>query len=97
MSNEEIQRRVAEVQRLATETEAEAVSEDGEVRVVAGSSGVVKEIDLRLKAFQISGVELGEVIVQTIRSATGKADRELSEQVAGVMEGAFDGPGEERR
>lgn len=77
--------KVAEVQRLATEMEAETVSEDGEVRVVAGASGVVKEIDLRMKAFQLSGVELGEVIAATIKSATAKADQELSEQVNGIM------------
>ena len=88
--------KVADIQRLATETEAEAVSADGEVRVVAGVSGVVKEIDLRMKAFELSGVELGEVIAETIKSATTKADQELSQQVNSIM-GDFMGNETEER
>lgn len=94
---DDMQSRVAEVQRLATETEAEAVSEYGEVRVVAGPSGVIKEIDLRMKAFQLSGVELGEEIVKTIKSATTKADQELSQQVDRIMNDLFESDEEEGR
>lgn len=80
-----MQSKIARVQRLALEAEAEAVSEDGAVRVVAGSGGQVKELDLRLKAFDLSGVELGALIVETIRAATQQVERELSAEVNQVM------------
>jgi DNA-binding protein YbaB len=81
----EMQRQAAEIQRLAVEAEAEAVSEDGAVRVVAGAAGNLKELDLRLNAFQMSGYELGELIVETIRAADRKVNAELSEAMSRVM------------
>lgn len=83
----DMQERVREVQRLAVETTGEAVSEGGEVRVVAGAGGSVVELDLRLSAFQISGLELGEMIVETIRAADAKVSQELSASVSALMAG----------
>lgn len=97
MSDEEIRSRVAEVQRLAAETEAEVVSEDGGVRVVATPGGDVKEIDLRLKAFELSGVELGELIAETVKSAAAKAEQEMSTMVASTMGDVFPSRTEESR
>jgi len=81
----DIHRQTAEIQRLATETEGEAVSESGEVRVVAGAAGSLKALDLRLSAFEMSGVELGEMIVATIKAAEQKVSAELSEAMSRVM------------
>lgn len=81
----EMQRKVQDVQRLAAEVESEAVSEDGAVRVVAGAAGNIRELDLRMTAFQLSGVELGELIVETIRTADQRVQTELSDQVTRIM------------
>jgi hypothetical protein len=81
--------KIAEVQRMAAEVRAEAVSEDGSVRVVAGPSGEVREIDLRLSAFELSGVELGEVTAATVKVATAAADRDLAERVRGLVSDVF--------
>ena len=67
---------------LVEQAEAEAISEDGMVRVVAGPGGQTKEIDLRNHAFEISGVELGELIVSTMRAAHANVQRDLSEAVS---------------
>lgn len=83
--DEDMQSKVARVQRLALEAEAEAVAEDGTVRVVAGPGGQVKELDLRLKAFQLSGAELGPVIVETMKAAMQQVERELSAEVNQIM------------
>ncbi|MCD0442313.1 YbaB/EbfC family nucleoid-associated protein [Glycomyces sp. A-F 0318] len=81
----DMRQRAAEIQRLAVEAEGEAVSEDGAVRVVAGAAGNLKELDLRLNAFELSGYELGELIVETIRAADRKVAAELSAAMAGIM------------
>lgn len=70
------------MKNLVEQAEAEAVSEAGMVRIVAGPGGQVKEIDLRNNAFELSGVELGEVIVATMRDAHVKLQRELAETVS---------------
>lgn len=88
MSEDEVaamQRRAQEVQRLAVEAEAEAVSEDGAVRAVAGPAGDIKVLDLRLNAFELSGVELGEAIVATVNAAEAKAKTELSEEIGRIL------------
>ncbi|WP_158630296.1 YbaB/EbfC family nucleoid-associated protein [Glycomyces terrestris] len=84
-----MQNRVAEAQRLAAETEAEAVSEDGAVRVVAGPGGDVRIIDLRMNAFELSGLELGELTAATVKTATDEADRQLSEAIRQSLAGLF--------
>ncbi|WP_084546469.1 YbaB/EbfC family nucleoid-associated protein [Glycomyces arizonensis] len=66
------------LQRLVAEAEAEATSENSAVRVLAGPGGQIKELDLRPNAFQMSGVELGEMIVETLRAAHTKVERELA-------------------
>lgn len=81
----DMQRQAAEIQRLAVEAEGEAVSEDGAVRVVAGAAGNLKVLDLRINAFQMSGYELGELIVETIKAADRRVAAELSEAMARVM------------
>lgn len=85
----DMQDRVKEIQRVAAEVEGEALSENGEVRVVAGAGGRVKEIDLRMSAFELSGLELGEIIVETIHAANQKADETLSEAVNSLMSGVL--------
>ncbi|WP_030144256.1 YbaB/EbfC family nucleoid-associated protein [Glycomyces sp. NRRL B-16210] len=80
-----MQRRAQEVQHLAVEAEAEAVSEDGGVRVVAGPAGDIKVLDLRLNAFELSGVELGEAIVATVNAAENKAKTELSAEIGRIL------------
>ncbi|MCH7229382.1 YbaB/EbfC family nucleoid-associated protein [Glycomyces sp. L485] len=71
----------AAIQRLVAEAEAEAVSDNAAVRVVAGPGGQIKDLDLRHNAFKMSGVELGEMIVETIKAANSAVDRELSEAI----------------
>jgi DNA-binding protein YbaB len=85
------QAKVAELQRLVLETKAESTSEDGAVRVVAAPNGVVKEIDLRMSAFSLSGVELGEQITSMVKAATAKADRTMSDEIGRMMADAFNG------
>jgi DNA-binding protein YbaB len=81
----DMQRKAGEIQRLAVEARGEAVSEDGTVRVVAGAAGDIKELDLRLSAFELSGVELGEVIVETIKAAEQKVQADLSAEMTRIM------------
>lgn len=82
---EDMRSRAKEVERIAVEARAEAVSEDGAVRVVAGAGGSIREIDLQLSAFQMSGVELGEAIVETIRAAERRVQTELAAEVGRIM------------
>jgi DNA-binding protein YbaB len=93
----DINGRIAAVQQMAAELRAEAVSEDGAVRVVAGPGGEVKEIDLRLNAFEMSGLELGELTAATVKRATADADRRLSAEIRGVVGGLFGAAQEEQR
>lgn len=81
----DMQRKAGDIQRLAVEARGEAVSEDGSVRVVTGAAGDLRELDLRLSAFQLSGVELGEAIVETIRAAEHKVQAELSAEMSRIM------------
>ncbi|GAA2171020.1 MULTISPECIES: YbaB/EbfC family nucleoid-associated protein [Glycomyces] len=92
----DINGRIAAVQQMAAELRAEAVSEGGAVRVVAGPGGEVKEIDLRLNAFEMSGVELGELTAATVKRATADADRRLSEEIRGVVGDVFGAAQEEQ-
>lgn len=85
----DIHSKLAEAQRLAAEVEVEAVSENGEVRVVAGPGGDVRTIDLRMNAFELSGLELGELTAATVKTATDEADRELSEQIRRTLSDVF--------
>lgn len=85
MPEEDMASRIAEVQRLAVAVEGEATSENGAVRVVVGSAGQIKDLDLRMNAFQMSGVELGAMIVETIRAATDEAAERLSGSVGAVL------------
>jgi DNA-binding protein YbaB len=82
---EDMRRKVKEIERIAAEAEAEAVSEGGAVRVVVGAADSIKAIDLRLSAFEYSGVELGEMIVATIREANQKVQADLAERVGAIM------------
>jgi DNA-binding protein YbaB len=77
--------KLAQVRLLAEEAEAEVVAEDGTVRVVAGPSGQIKEIDLRMSALELSGAELGDIITETIKAAGSKADRTLSEEIGHLL------------
>ncbi|WP_205326019.1 YbaB/EbfC family nucleoid-associated protein [Glycomyces sp. YM15] len=95
MPQEDMSARIAEAQRLAVEAEAEVVSETGAVRVVAGPGGRVKELDLRMSAFEISGVELGEIIAETVRAAGSKLEADLTASINDVLGGMFDGAGTE--
>jgi DNA-binding protein YbaB len=70
------------MKNLVEQAEAEAVSEAGMVRIVAGPGGQVKEIDLRNHAFELSGVELGELIVSTMRAAHANLQRDLADAVS---------------
>ncbi|GAA1674810.1 hypothetical protein GCM10009830_21620 [Glycomyces endophyticus] len=93
----DIHSKLAEAQRLAAETEAEAVSEDGAVRVVAGPGGDVRIIDLRMNAFELSGFELGEITTAAVKAATDEADRELSEAIRRTLADVFAAEREERQ
>lgn len=55
------------------------------MRVVAGPSGQIKEIDLRFHALELSGAELGDRIGDTIKEAGRKADRGLAEEVGRLL------------
>ncbi|HLU28594.1 MAG TPA: YbaB/EbfC family nucleoid-associated protein [Glycomyces sp.] len=70
------------IQRLVASAEAEVTSENSAVRIVAGPGGQVKEIDLRLEAFAMSGVELGEMIVETLNAAHAEVERELAAMIS---------------
>jgi len=85
----DMQDRVKEIQRVAAEIECEALSENGEVRVVAGSGGRIKEIDLRMSAFELSGLELGEIIVGAIGAANRKAEEAVTAAVSSLMSGVL--------
>lgn len=85
----DMQDRVREVQRLAGETTGEAVSEGGEVRVVAAPGGGIVELDLRMSAFELSGLELGEIIVETLKAADAKVSESLSAAVSSIMGGVL--------
>ena len=89
--------KIAEAQRLAAEVTAEAVSEDGAVRVVSRPGGDVKEIDLRMNAFELSGVELGELTAATVKAAQSAADAVLAEAVRASLSDIFEGEREEYR
>ncbi|GAB3656135.1 YbaB/EbfC family nucleoid-associated protein [Glycomyces tarimensis] len=89
---DDMRRRAMEVQRIATEAQAEAVSEHGEVLVVASPGGRIKELDLRQSAFQMSGVELGEMIVETIRTANHKLETELTATISGILGAGLTNP-----
>ncbi|MQM27411.1 YbaB/EbfC family nucleoid-associated protein [Glycomyces albidus] len=82
---EDMRRKAKEIERLAVELEGEAVSEDGAVRVVTGAAGNIKELDLRMSAYQMSGVELGELIVETIRAADRRTQADLAQRVGAIM------------
>ncbi|NUQ88600.1 MAG: YbaB/EbfC family nucleoid-associated protein [Glycomyces artemisiae] len=82
---EDMRRKAREIERIAVELEGEAVSEDGSVRVVTGAAGNIKVLDLRMSAFQLSGVELGELIVETIRDADRRTQADLAQRVGAVM------------
>ncbi|THV34375.1 YbaB/EbfC family nucleoid-associated protein [Glycomyces buryatensis] len=84
------------IQRLVETAEAAASSEDGAVRVVTKAGGKITELDLHHTAFALSGVELGELIVETIQAAEANLDRELSAAIAAqtgveVQPGSFGG------
>lgn len=82
---EDMRRKVKEIERIAVEVRGEAISEGGAVRVVAGAAESVKEIDLRMSAFELSGVELGELIVQTMKEADRKVEAEMAQRVGVIM------------
>ena len=83
--SEDMQQRARQVQQMAAQAEAEAVSENGAVRVVAAPGGRPKELDLRQNAFQMSGVELGEMIVETMRAANQKLESEMAAEVNRIL------------
>lgn len=85
MPDDDMSAKFARIQRLAAETEAEAVAEGGTVRVVAGPSGQIKEIDVRFNALELSGAELGDAITETIKAAGRQADRALAEEVGRLL------------
>lgn len=93
---QDMQRVTREVQRIVTEARAEAVSENGAVRVVAGPGGQIQELSLEYSAYQMSGVELGEMIVETIKDATRKLETELSAEVERIMSAAMPSTGDEK-
>ena len=95
MADNEMSAKVAEMQRLAAEAEADAVSEGGAVRVTAGPAGRVKKIDLEMSAFQMSGVELGELMVETIKAATRNADAVMESTVNEIFGETFAALGED--
>lgn len=84
-SPEDMRSKTKAIERLAVELRAEAISEGGAVRVVAGAADSIRELDLRLNAFELSGVELGELIVETIEAANRKARAEMAEQTGKIM------------
>ncbi|THV30094.1 YbaB/EbfC family nucleoid-associated protein [Glycomyces paridis] len=84
-SAEEMRGKAKAIERIAVELRAEAISEGGAVRVVAGAADSIWELDLRLNAFELSGVELGELIVETIKDANRKAGAEMAEQAGQIM------------
>lgn len=84
-SGEAIQARTREIERMAAEARGEAVSEHGEVRIVAAAGGRIEELDLRMSAFELSGVELGEVIVETLGAAEDQLDAQLTSAIQAAM------------
>jgi DNA-binding protein YbaB len=82
---EAMQARTREIERIAAEARGESVSEHGEVRVVAAGGGRIAELDLRMSAFELSGVELGEVIVATLRAAEDQLEAQLTSAIQATM------------
>ncbi|THV30102.1 YbaB/EbfC family nucleoid-associated protein [Glycomyces paridis] len=85
LSDDDMSAKFARMRLLAEEAEAEVISEEGTVRVVAGPSGQIKEIEVRLHALELSGAELGDVITETLKSAGRAADRTLAEEIGRLL------------
>lgn len=85
MDQEDFRYKVEEIQRLASQAEAEVTSDDHAVRIVAGPGGRIIDLELTQRAFAMSGAELGRKIVETLQQARTKVETELSSSIGRLM------------
>ena len=76
--------RMRQVQDAVAHATAEVTSEDHVVTVVAGPGGAVRSVQLSTRAAQLTGAELGEIVVRTIREANARADAEIRAALTGA-------------
>src|SRR5688500_7464048 len=84
MDQRDIAARLRQVRELAATATAELTSEDHEVTVVAGPRGAVRSVELTPRAFRLTGAQLGELVVRTIRAANAQVDTEIRTALIGA-------------
>ncbi|GAB7045675.1 YbaB/EbfC family nucleoid-associated protein [Catenuloplanes indicus] len=84
MDQTDIAARIRQVRELAATASAELTSEDHEVTVVAGPRGAVHSVELSPRAFRLTGAQLGELVVRTIRAANAQVDAEIRTALTGA-------------
>ena len=83
MDHIDITARMRQVQEIVATATAELTSEDHEVTVVAGPRGAVRSVELSPRAFRLTGAQLGELVVRTIRAANAQVDAEIRTALTG--------------
>ncbi|MDR7275456.1 YbaB/EbfC family nucleoid-associated protein [Catenuloplanes atrovinosus] len=83
MDRFDVAARLRQVREAVEDAAAEVTSEDHAVTVVAGPGGAVRSVRLSSRAFQLTGAELGEVVVRTIRQANAQVDAEIRATLSG--------------
>lgn len=82
---QQFQQQSRQVEEIAKSVEAEVSSDDSAVRVIVGAGGSIKDMELTHRAFQKSGAELGELIVDTLRKAERRVQEEMSSRMSEVF------------
>lgn len=70
---EQLQRQLEASQEAMQNARGEATSSDGSVEVAAGVGGAVEKLRLTPKAMQLGHDALGQLIIETIRTAQAQA------------------------
>ncbi|GIG66680.1 YbaB/EbfC family nucleoid-associated protein [Phytomonospora endophytica] len=84
---DDVSARAEQVRRLVTEARTELSSEDFAVKVTVGPNGAVHDVDITGRAARYSAAELGELVVECLRTASARMSRELRESLAELMGG----------
>jgi DNA-binding protein YbaB len=82
-----IAERARRIRAAVAAASTELTSEDHAVTVVVGPAGAVRELHFSSRAFRYSGSELGELVVRTVREASGLLQRELAETLGELTGG----------
>lgn len=87
----DMQNRAGEIQRIVSEARVESSSADYAVKVAVGPGGAVHDVEVTGRAGKYSARELGELIVEQLRTA----NRELSVELNARLSAAMGGPAPE--